>query len=259
MKLAHGLSLFATLSFVSAGAWLGCSNSSTPATSDGGTPTPDGGSGNQDTGTGNPDTGTGNPDTGTGNPDTGTGTPDSGGDGGTIAQTCTAYCAAVQATCTGANAQYESTLECMNACAFFPAGTASDTGGDTLGCRITHTGLAATLPVPHCWHAGPYGFGVCGASVDNFCNLALDWCSPDAGYTGTPPYASLTACTTAAAAYVTADAGADPSAFNASGPGSGNTFDCRLYHLANAMNAAQGAAGQTTHCPHAGQTSAPCQ
>jgi hypothetical protein len=256
MKLAHGLSLFATLAVASAGAWLGegCSTTATLTPVDGG-PTP------------NPDSGGGNADTGTGTPDTGTSTPDSGGgtEGGTVAQNCTAYCTAVQATCTGANAQYESTQECMNACSFFSVGTAADTGGDTLGCRIYHTGLAKTLPVPHCWHAGPYGFGVCGKSVDTFCELALDWCSPDAGYVnadggpGTPPYSSVTACTTAANGYTTLDAGAAPSAFNATGPGSGNTFDCRLYHLANAMNSAAGGGAQTTHCPHAGEMSAPCQ
>jgi hypothetical protein len=252
MKLAHGLTLFATVAVATTGAWVGqgCSNTAVLTPYDGGGSTPD--------------TGGGNPDTGSGTPDTGTGTPDAGSEGGTIAQNCTAYCTAVQATCSGANAQYESTQECMNACSFFAPGTSGDTGGDTLGCRIYHTGLAKTQPVPHCWHAGPYGFGACGKAVDTFCELALDWCSPDAGYVsdggpGTPPYSSVTACTTAAAGYTAPDSGTAPSTFNATGPGTGNTFDCRLYHLANAMNSAAGGGAQTTHCPHAGEMSAPCQ
>jgi hypothetical protein len=237
MKLVHGLTLVtlvATGSLATASTWLGCSSSpSTTTSQDGGTTT------GTDGGGGNPPV------------DSGSTTPTDGG-GTTIAQTCTAYCAAIQTTCTGNDQQYLTTLECMNACAFFPPGSASDTTGDTLGCRIYHTGLAAMgTPNPHCWHAGPYGAGVCGSNCENFCALAVDWCSPDAGFTGTPPYDNNADCMTACNGFTSADGGADPEAFSANGPPSGNTLDCREYHLGNALNSAPGAGTQGTHCPHA--------
>ena len=149
----------------------------------------------------------------------------------------------------------------MNACTFFPIGTAADTSGNTLGCRTYHAGLAAMDggANPHCWHAGPYGSGVCGGTCDNFCALTLGWCSAADGYDGGAVYASSTDCTTACEGYALADAGADPAGFFAEGPTGGNTLDCREYHLGNAMNGAQGSAGQAIHCPHAGTASAACK
>ena len=253
MKLAHGLTLFGTLTLLSAGAWLGCtsSTSTTPGTDGGTQPGTDGGTTTPDTGT------TNNPDTGT------TNHPDSGGsaDGGG-GQTCTAYCTAVMAACTGADQQYATTAECMNACSFFPAGTAADTSGFTLGCKIYHAGVAATTPSPHCWHAGPYGFGGCGTQAESFCALATGWCSAadgfDAGADG-GPYASLADCTSAFANFASADAGTAFAAYSANGPAAGNTADCREYHLGAALNDTKGGAKQALHCTHVGVTSATCQ
>jgi hypothetical protein len=267
MKLAHGLSLLATFAIAGAGAWIGqgCSNTATLTPVDGGTtPTPDTGTGNPDTGGGGgSDSGGGGSDSGGGGSDSGGGSDAGGGSDGAVAQDCTSYCTAIQAACTGANAQYATTLECMNACSYFPPGMAGDQTGFTLGCKIVHAGKAVTMPNPHCWHAGPYGYGVCGATVDSFCTLAVGWCSPDAGYVsadggpGIPPYASQTDCTTAAMAYTEANIGAD-GGFYAGGPGSGDTFDCRQYHLGAALNSAPGGATQTLHCQHPGAVSPVC-
>jgi hypothetical protein len=164
--------------------------------------------------------------------------------------------------CTGANAQYVSMDACMHACPFFPVGMAGDTSGNTLGCRATHAGLAAMSGTnPHCWHAGPYGYGACGTECEGFCTLATTWCTPDGGFDGgAPPYASDSACLTACAGFKRiddADGGAVglDGGYNATGPGSGNTLDCREYHLGASL---AGGADQQLHCQHPGATSPTC-
>jgi hypothetical protein len=160
--------------------------------------------------------------------------------------------------CTGANAQYSASSECMNACAIFPPGTLADTSGATLGCHLYHAGLAGESPNPHCWHAGPYGLGVCGAACDNFCALTLGWCSATGGFDGgAAPYADMGACKTACMGFTTLDAGARPAAYSTAGPTSGNSVDCREYHLGAAL-VDHTALHQQLHCNHVGATSPTC-
>jgi hypothetical protein len=140
----------------------------------------------------------------------------------------------VMTNCTGANAQYLAMANCMNACTTFgwAVGTTSDSSGNTLGCRVTHAQLAASVPMQHCPHAGPLGGTVCGASD---CG---DFCAADVAVCGTIAYPSLAACMTSCTAFT------DMSAPDLAG-GTGQ-LGCRTYHLTNA--AAAGAAGG--HCPH---------
>ena len=201
------------------------------------------------------DAGTPEPDTGTATPDTGT-----GAETGPAALSCTSYCAAIMSACTGPNAQYGSTDDCMHACPNFPVGMAGDTSGNTLGCRTTHAMLAASATNPHCWHAGPYGYGACGDECAGFCTLATTWCTPAGGFDGgAPPYASESACLTSCAGYKQIDAadgglGLD-GGYNAQGPAGGNTLDCREYHLGASL---AGGAMQQLHCNHPGVTSVTC-
>jgi hypothetical protein len=186
--------------------------------------------------------------------------------------TCAAYCAAIAATCTGANAQYTADsdggmTECMTACSFFPPGTLSDTNGNTLGCRIFHTQLAAGgLKDPHCWHAGPYGYGNCGDKCANFCALATTYCTPAGGFDGgAPPYADAGDCTTACAGFTPIDGTGDAGTvfvdggFNSAQPMSGNTLDCREWHLGKALMGPGAATGQELHCNHVGAVSTTCR
>jgi hypothetical protein len=181
-------------------------------------------------------------------------------DAGQAAPNCTTYCSAVMSECTGANAQYGSTDACVNACANIPLGTAADTTGNTVGCRTYHARLAATAPNPHCWHAGPYGYGMCGDECESFCLLATTWCTPADGFDGgAPPYASDTACMTSCAGYTQIDSpdagvGLD-GGYNAQGPAGGNTLDCREYHLGASF---AGGALQQLHCQHPGANSPTC-
>lgn len=246
MKISNGIGLGALITLASAAAWLGCSSSD----STDGTPTSDAGSSPDASGTAN-DSGP-LADAGS-STDTGsaidTGTP--------ATPTCAAYCTSIMQNCTGANQQYLDNATCLRACAVMPLGTGSDDSGNTVGCRITHAGFAAATPTPHCWHAGPYGYGACGDTCTNFCAIAMSYCSADAGVT--PPYDSNADCMTACAGYTAIDTAATvgvDGGFNANGPGDGDTLDCRAYHLDNAL---QSDDNQMTHCPHAASDSPVCQ
>lgn len=130
----------------------------------------DGGDGgaNGDAGDTNGDGGTNGATNGGGTTDGGGTTNGGGGDGSTAAsQECMDYCDAMEATCTGDNAQYDNRDACLTACSGFDtSGTEGDASGDTLQCRMTHVGFAKDMSAPdvHCPHAGPTGGGVCVGS-----------------------------------------------------------------------------------------------
>ena len=164
---------------------------------------------------------------------------DSGGsaDAAPLTLECASYCTAITARCTGANQQYDSMQNCIDSCTDYPPGALTDTMGNTLGCRVYHTELAASDPATHCLHAGPSGGGACGTTCEGFCAIAVaecpgDWtantCPNQCGMvTSTPPYAV---------------------------PSTGNTIECRLYH------ATMAASDPTTHCPHTVKNNNPvCQ
>jgi hypothetical protein len=186
------------------------------------------------------------------------------GDAGVVS--CAAYCSAIAAACTGNNAQYLSNDECMTACALLPLGTSGATTGNSVACRITHAGYAAMGTTnPHCWHAGPFGYGGCGDECDDFCLLATSFCSVAGGFdAGAPPYASTSACSTACAGFTKIDdvggggTFAIDGGYNAAGPSGGNTLDCREWHLDNALAGPGSSTGQELHCNHVGATSPTC-
>jgi len=153
---------------------------------------------------------------------------------------CDAYCTAVAANCSGAEAQYGSTATCLAACAAFPQGTLGDMSGNSLECRAYHAGAAASDATTHCVHAGPGGAGVCGANCDGYCQIVLDSC------TGVDQvYATLGDCTTACAGFT------DTEKYDASDMG-GDTLACRLYHATAAST------DPVTHCGHTQPVSATC-
>ncbi|MFW5920396.1 MAG: DUF4331 family protein, partial [Polyangiales bacterium] len=98
------------------------------------------------------------------------GPEDSGSDdAGGEPTACDRYCDAMEANCSGDNAQYDDRDDCMTYCmeSGWPVGTEGETSGNTIECRIYHGGVAAAMedPATHCPHAGPTGADVCG-SVD---------------------------------------------------------------------------------------------
>jgi len=173
-----------------------------------------------------------------------------------LTQDCPTYCSAIAAACTGDNAQYSTattSMNCAATCALFPKGTAADTSGDTLGCRLYHiqnvtkTGDAAT----HCPHAGPGGAkvdaatGTCGASAcADFCALEVAVCGTKDANGANAQYQNTADCMSSCANFTKTPA------YNATTQ-SGNTFACRLYHV---TNAAVDTASAANHCKHTGPT-----
>ncbi len=197
--------------------------------------------------------------TGTG---TGTGTGGAGGDattsststGSTEMPDCPSYCAAVDANCKGAMAQYPSTASCLASCAALPLGKLSDVDGNSLGCRLYHVGAPAiSNAAVHCPHAGPTGgdkdvtdvaAATCGEGCDAFCMVATTVCT-GANQQYTDKAACLTDCKmfkADVASYSTAN-------FDK------NDFGCRFYHLSVA---ATDAAWATVHCGHIKSASPTC-
>jgi len=260
MSLVHRIGLGTVFALASASVWLGCGSDDTNSA-----PSPGMDGGATDVTAPTPDTGT-EGDSGTVGPkDSGAMADTGGGDAATVS--CSAYCAAVMGTCTGNDKQYLDMGECMTACALLPSGTPGAASGNSVACRTTHAALAASGGVvPHCWHAGPFGYGACGTECESFCLLATSYCSADGGFDAGPPaYASLTDCTTACAKFPRIDdvdgggnVGVD-GGYNASGPTGGNTLDCREWHLDNALDGPGSASGQEFHCMHVGATSPVCQ
>lgn len=170
---------------------------------------------------------------------------------GPVALDCPTYCAAIQAACTMGNQQYGDQGTCELACPAFAVGTSGDTAGDTLGCRIHESRLAAAGPAAaseHCRRAGPGGDGVCGENCDGYCDLAMTFCTADKD---ARIYDSRAACL--------ADCrGHGPSAkYTAASPGAtdmGNQVACLLFHGVLAS------LSPGMHClPHLAPTAPICQ
>jgi hypothetical protein len=161
---------------------------------------------------------------------------------------CAAYCDAVQGACAassdgGALTQYMSGSDCLDYCdnaAAWPAGAS----GNTLGCRLAQATAAATGSdvAAHCAAAGPSGDNVCGSWCDNFCQLMLKNC------TGANAIYDAATCMTKCASMP---------ATGKPGDVTGNTVQCRIYHMGVAFH------DPVTHCPHgrtlADNPSGPCQ
>jgi hypothetical protein len=247
----RGVALGAMVFFFSAaGLWLGCGDDN-PASPGAG----------QDSGTPSPT------DSGGGGPrDTGTGTDSSG------QVTCAAHCSQVKQNCVGvvqagggsdaATAQYETNDGCLHACSAMTLGSVDDTSGDTVGCRLYHSGApAATLPVTHCPHSGIAGGGMCSGPATNahggrcgsFCKLAVALCTA-----GNKPFESEQDCLAKCATFTL-----DPTKNELTT--AGDTLNCRQYHLSAAYRdpaLADGGvtASANTHCPHLapGPDAGPC-
>lgn len=142
---------------------------------------------------------------------------------------CAAYCTNVMAGCTGDNQIYDDEAACLAACALFPTtGADGDADGDTLQCRLFHSG-AAVDDATHCAHASSQGGGVCGTNCEVYCRYMTESCGDGFG-------TDVPTCLATCSAYPS------DGAINAA---DGNTVQCRTFH-------AQAAAGDASHCEHAG-------
>jgi len=168
-------------------------------------------------------------------------TTPSGGDADTEAPatptvSCATYCATMSANCTVANAMYTDATQCAMGCVSLTLGTLGETA-DSVGCRLAQANDGGAL---HCAAAGPFGGDVCGTHCEAFCQLALATCPG--------VFADAKGCSAACQTWVRA-----PMRVHATGPTSGDTFDCRAYHLSAAISA------PSVHCTHIGESSPPCR
>ena len=169
-----------------------------------------------------------------------TGAGGSGAAGASGMPTCAAYCAAIQAACTTSNQQYGDLDTCMTSCAAFPVGAGADTSGDTLGCRIHYTAMAAasaTAAAASCTKAGPGGDGACGTNCDGYCDLVMMYCT---AANSAMIYDDRAACMADCATHGT------DAKFTTGDPGRtdmGNEVACQLYH------AVMGSQAPDEHCP----------
>lgn len=147
---------------------------------------------------------------------------------------CTRYCDLVQKHCTGEHAQYASNEDCLAFCTHLPPGDPwEQKKAPTLACRQYYAGNPAlTDPAAYCAAAGPFGGGLCGDRCTAFCEVTLSACAPDGG---AAPFPSLPDCKTACAGFTFRDAGTDGGGEGLDGPASGDTLNCRLFHLREAV------------------------
>lgn len=180
-------------------------------------------------------------------------TPDAAPGRPVLALNCTTYCDTIAAACTGANAQYSDAAHCTGTCAAFPPGqNASETSGNTLGCRIYHAqnAMLGQDPTVHCPHAGPGGgkvdaaAGQCGDPCLSFCTLNTKVCGTNAApVTGVANrYADMAAC-------MTACNGFEKTTQYSPSVNTGNNLACRINHLTNAASSTM-ANVINTHCGH---------
>jgi hypothetical protein len=185
--------------------------------------------------------------------DSGAGDADAGN-----AFTCKAYCATLAKNCTGIQQEYTSNDVCEAMCSHFEPGRPGEQTNDSLACRVFHANEAAKDPNLHCSQAGPMGAGTCSSQpCSAYCSLTFTLCNP----LGLFPYdGGEPGCRTACAGFpylIAGDAG------DASGPvgdivfASGDTLNCRLYHLESAYEVGNPQA-PITHCPHTAVQSATC-
>lgn len=153
---------------------------------------------------------------------------------------CAKYCDLVMESCAGAHAQYASRDECLAFCEALPLGAAGDQDTNSVACRQLYAGSPArTDAVTYCLAAGPFGGGVCDDRCTSFCQLTLTACSPEAGVA---PYPSYADCRTVCEGFAFRDGGTDGGGEGVDGPTSGDTLNCRLYHLREAVREGQGCA-----------------
>jgi hypothetical protein len=184
------------------------------------------------------------------------GGPDGAGADGGAGNPCSRYCTTVATNCKDINAEYISLDVCEEMCATFDPGQPGDMTNDSLACRLAHAELAATDPVTHCQQAGPLAAGSCTSACSAFCLLAFNRCNPG----GLFPFDGGTKDCKAECEEFPYLVSADAGALGAVGDIvflSGNTLNCRLYHLESAYTPGDSNAVKQ-HCPHTAADSATC-
>jgi hypothetical protein len=135
--------------------------------------------------------------------------------------------------------QYDAETQqtCNLVCEHVPPGDPYEPKGTAgMYCREWYAGNPSLSdPEKYCAAAGPFGGGNCGDRCTAFCQVAFSACAPDGGSAGAAPYPTLPKCKTECVEYTFREAGADGGGEGLDGPKSGDTLNCRLYHLRQAV------------------------
>jgi hypothetical protein len=178
---------------------------------------------------------------------------DGGGEAGVMCPTdlkCAAYCDFYTSTCS-AQAGALDKATCNSLCKALTKtdtanqGMAGATSGDSIACREYHSCAAsmtaANLPV-HCPHASIWSGGdTCGTNCDAYCQIETTVCTG-----ANAAFGGMNECLSKCGAWA---------ATGKAGDTSGNTIQCREYHLGVASTSD---ANAMTHCPHTGDMSSTC-
>lgn len=156
---------------------------------------------------------------------------------------CETYCGLVMANCTGDDAQYASTEDCLALCAHLPL-TGPSQGGEgekqaaSVACRQYWANSPSRAnPKAYCLAAGPFGAGTCGDRCTAFCQVTLSACAADAGRS--PPYETQPECASACTMFPYRDDDEEGGGEGPEGPSAGDTLNCRLFWLRHATRAAE--------------------
>jgi hypothetical protein len=164
---------------------------------------------------------------------------------------CDSYCTVIMNNCKVPNQEYTTREVCLAMCSHFEPGVPGEQSNDSRACRVYHAGAAAGDPAVHCRHAGPLGGGHCGEKpCESFCLLDFALCGGRADF----PYDGGEGTCRAQCPQFSYLAGGDAGDLTLT---SGDTLNCRLYHLESAYDVSNPAA-QSTHCPHTGVQSPTC-
>jgi hypothetical protein len=156
---------------------------------------------------------------------------------------CQQYCRVITEACLGDDAQYTDLDACLAACPLFPEGTVGDTVGNSLNCRLTQALRASSEPVTYCTWAGPGGDGQCGSNCEGFCQLMTESCTAATTSGDSDYFASTEQCLSTCASLPSAG----PYCATSKSVTSGNSLECRLYHVSAGIYAND----PYVHCPHA--------
>lgn len=161
---------------------------------------------------------------------------------------CDETCRLTEAACTGSNAVYESTEQCLAVCAALPPGHHSDTTPNTRGCRAYHAHSALVDPDMHCSHAGPSGDGHCGdhdaGNCESYCLLLARGCPAELAET----YASQATCEERCATEFEETGAAYESGYAVASVDGTDTLQCRILHATRALERAEEDSAATTAC-----------
>lgn len=187
---------------------------------------------------------------GAGNGGSGNGGTGAGGDVDSAGDKplCERYCDTVAASCPVPNEQYTSRAVCLKICARLDPGQPGDDSGNTINCRLHYAESAASTgeTALNCSAAGPGGANadtpnLCGSYCEGLCRIAADTCRG-----AQVVFSSISECVTACSSI--------PDLGNyADSIDSGNSVQCRLYHVSAAQ------IDPVLHCPHVGGLVGPCK